>query len=400
MKTNNSFNTSEVRAEQVANAKYEAIYLGVDLHKVSISVARIIDHSTPQAAQRFTWETFWRFIEKQKSLAKQVYVVYEAGAFGFWVCRQLKSMGVECFVAHPEKLDPRHKRVQTDRLDSGHLVDKLQRYVLGNRKAMVAVYVPTEQEEQQRVEARHRRKLHQQVQSLMARGRGLLLSQGIFQTQLWWRESLWKQLQPKLSVQLATVLQDLRALIEQCQKLLKPVEQKLRDCAPKELPRGFGRLTFALLLREVGNYKRFENRRNIGGFTGLCGGVSSSGPYHLDLSINKAGNVSPGVNLLVAITRRVAEARQLRAREDDAHVRRERGVLRGGVVHEAAAARRDVALVEGRLRVLEEQRVHDEQPPADRRVADQPIHHPGGALPTPRGYRAGALHGGGVRPHA
>ena len=49
-------------------------------------------------------------------------------------------------------------------------------------------------------------------------------------------------------------------------------------------------MTFALLLREVGNYKRFENRRNIGGFTGLCGGVSSSGPYHLDLSINKAGN--------------------------------------------------------------------------------------------------------------
>ena len=149
-------------------------------------------------------------------------MVYEAGAFGFWVCRQLKGMGVECFVAHPEKLDPRHKRVQTDRLDSRHLADNLQRYVLGNRKAMVAVYVPTEGEEQQRVEARHRRKLHQQVQSLMARGRGLLLSQGIFQTHLWWHESLWKQLQLKLSAQLVAVLQDLRALIEQCQKLLQP----------------------------------------------------------------------------------------------------------------------------------------------------------------------------------
>jgi transposase len=290
MKTNNSLNTSEVRAEQVTNAQYEAVYLGVDLHKESISVTRIIDQSTPQPAQRFIWETFWRFIEKQKSLAKKVYVVYEAGAFGFWVCRRLKSMGLECFVAHPEKLDPGHKRVQTDRLDSRHLADKLQRYVWGNHKAMVAVYVPTEQEEQHRMQARHRRKLHQQMQSLMARGRGLLLSQGIFQTQLWWRDGVWADLQPKLSGHLAAVLQDLRALIEQCQKLLRPVEQKLEDSAPKQLPRGFGRLTFALLLCEVGNYQRFENRRNIGGFTGLCGGVSSSGPYHLDLSINKAGN--------------------------------------------------------------------------------------------------------------
>ena len=28
----------------------------------------------------------------------------------------------------------------------------------------------------------------------------------------------------------------------------------------------------------------------MGGFTGLCGGVSSSGDYHLDLSINKVGH--------------------------------------------------------------------------------------------------------------
>ncbi len=45
-----------------------------------------------------------------------------------------------------------------------------------------------------------------------------------------------------------------------------------------------------LLLRELCTYERFKNRRRIAGFTGLCGGVSASGDYHLDLSINKAGN--------------------------------------------------------------------------------------------------------------
>lgn len=300
MKTNKQINNSEVRAEQATNAVYEAIYLGVDLHKQSISVARIIDHATPQPAQRFSWQSFWRFVEKQLPRAKKVYVIYEAGAFGFWPCRKLKAMGVECFVVHPEKLDPQNKRVQTDKLDCRHLVDKLQRYVLGNNKAMIPIYVPTEREEQQRIEARHRRSLSKQVQSLKARGRGLLLSQGIFKTNGWWNKARWEELKVELCSELAAALEDDRALIGEIEKRLKVVENKLESSTPQVLPKGFGRLTFALLLRELCNYQRFKNRRNMGGFTGLCGGVSSSGPYHLDLSINKAG--SPYVRTLLIET--------------------------------------------------------------------------------------------------
>jgi len=288
--TNKQIDNSEVRAEQVTNAKYEAIYLGADLHKESISVTRIIDHGTPQPAQRLSWEGFWRFVEKQVGLSKKVYVVYEAGAFGFWPCRKLKARGAECYVVHPEKLDPQNKRVQTDRLDSRHLADKLQRYVLGNKKAMVPVYVPTQAEEQQRIQARHRHSLSKLMQSLRARGRGLLLSQGIFTNQGWWKESRWAELKAQLSCQLAEALEDDRALIEKIEKQLGVVEKKLESAAPEQLPKGFGRLSFVLLLRELCSYQRFKNRRNIGGFTGLCGAVSSSGPYHLDLSINKAGS--------------------------------------------------------------------------------------------------------------
>lgn len=288
--TNKQKANSEVRAEQVTNGKYEAIYLGADLHKESISVTRIIDHCTPQPAQRFSWESFWRFVEKQVQLAKKVYVVYEAGAFGFWPCRELKSRGAECYVAHPEKLDPQNKRVQTDKLDSRHLADKLQRYVLGNKKAMVAVYVPTQAEEHQRIQARHRRSLSKLMQSLRARGRGLLLSQGVFNNQGWWKKSRWEELRPQLCDQLAEALKDDQALLEQIEKQLGEVEKKLESAAPKQLPKGFGRLSFVLMLRELCNYQRFKNRRNMGGFTGLCGAVSSSGPYHLDLSINKAGS--------------------------------------------------------------------------------------------------------------
>jgi len=290
MTTIKQCNTSEVRAEQATNTKNEAIYLGTDLHKQIISITRIIDSLSPQPAQRFNWESFWRFVSKQLTLAKKVYLVYEAGAFGFEPARKLKAMGVECWVIHPEKLDPRSKRVQTDKLDSRHLADKLYRYVQGNKAAMVPVYIPTVEEEQKRLEARHRRNLQKQSQSLMARGRGLLLSQGIFQTSSWWTPSIWEKLKPQLQGHLQLILEDQRVLIEQCRKLLKPVEKKLQEAAPKELPRGFGRLTFTLLLNELCNYQRFKNRRNVGGFTGLCGAVSSSGSYHVDLSINKAGS--------------------------------------------------------------------------------------------------------------
>lgn len=286
-------NTSEVRAEQVANegsnGLAEAIYLGADLHKSSIRVTRIIDHSTPQPAQRLDWPKFWRFVEKQLTLAKKVYVVYEAGAFGFWVCRKLQAMGVCCYVVHPEKLDPRCKRVQTDRLDSAHLAERLQRYVLGQRRSMVPVYVPTQEQEQKRLEVRHRKHLSKQLLRLQARGRGLLLSQGVFQTSSWWLKDRWDKL-PLLSPTLLQILDQMRHTIDYYQKQLAQSEKQLKAQAPKELPLGFGKLTFVLLLGELCSYQRFKNRRGVGGFTGLCGGVSSSGPYHLDLSINKAGN--------------------------------------------------------------------------------------------------------------
>jgi len=291
MNNTKKLHTSEVRAEQVTKVSgCEAIYLGADLHKQSITITRIMDRSTPQPAQRFTWEGFWKFVQKQLALAAKVYVVYEAGAFGFWPARRLKEMGAECYVVHPEKLDPRHKRVQNDKLDSRHLADKLQRYVLGNKHALVRVYIPSEAEENRRIESRHRRHLAEKMRSLQARGRGLLLSVGIFEAGRWWKEEFWQELKPKLPAELQAALEDDRALILLLSERLRASEKKLQAAAPKQLPCGFGKLTFVLLLRELCTYSRFENRRNIAGFSGLCGAVSSSGPYHVDLSINKAGN--------------------------------------------------------------------------------------------------------------
>lgn len=45
-----------------------------------------------------------------------------------------------------------------------------------------------------------------------------------------------------------------------------------------------------MIEREMGDWKRFRNRREVGSLTGLCGGVSSSGRQVRLLGITKHGS--------------------------------------------------------------------------------------------------------------
>lgn len=276
---------------------YDEIFLGLDVHSNDIRVVRQIDGSNPQAAQRLKWENIREFVKKQLSLARKVYAVYEAGAFGFQLQRDLQALGAVCHVTKPAKLDPEYRRVQTDKTDARELTGKLERYVHGNDRAMVVVRVPTIEQELQRSQARHRKFLHKQLQSVRAHGRGVLLSQGVRHAAAWWKQTRWDELAPRLSEPIRASLEDCRILIAKYEELLKPVEKNLKASAPAERPRGFGALTFVLLIREIYTWGRFQNRRQVGSFFGLCGGVSSSGRQHYDLSITKAG--SPYLRVLL-----------------------------------------------------------------------------------------------------
>jgi transposase len=66
--------------------------------------------------------------------------------------------------------------------------------------------------------------------------------------------------------------------------------RELEAKAPKGLPKGMGRLTYHAVETEVAAWDRFKNRRQVGSYAGLTGGVSASGQSSADLSITKAGN--------------------------------------------------------------------------------------------------------------
>ena len=81
-----------------------------------------------------------------------------------------------------------------------------------------------------------------------------------------------------------------RQLLQRVEEQLQGATAKVQANAPQNRPKGLGALGFALLIAEVCSWERFKKGRQVGGYTGLCGGVSSSGPHHLDLSITKTGN--------------------------------------------------------------------------------------------------------------
>jgi transposase len=284
-------NNSEVRAEQAASKAHQTIKLGLDVHADSIVVVRILDHSAPQPAQRFTPVKFLAWVKTQLHLAEVVHSCYEAGPFGYGLHRELIALGVQNVVVQPMCLDERHTRVNHDKSDAKELALRLDRYASGNVDSLATVRVPTPTEEQKRIASRQREQLKREVSRVAAQGRGLLLTQGYREKKSWWRQGRWVALSAQLPGWLSERLEVFRRLLATLTTELELATSALEATAPAVRPKGLGGLTYAVVEREVGDWHRFTNRRQVGSYTGLCGGVSASGNSHHLLPITKHGNV-------------------------------------------------------------------------------------------------------------
>src|SRR5436190_12784292 len=162
MKTNT--NTHVSTKTQIAS-KAKCIKLGVDVHADSYRVVRQIDGATPQPAQKMTPERFLEFAQRQLKMGEEVHCCYEAGPFGYALHRKLVQLGIKNIVVRPQNWDELGRKVKTDKTDALALVQRLDRYVQGNFKALAVIRVPSEQEEQQRAASRHREQLQKDRQT-------------------------------------------------------------------------------------------------------------------------------------------------------------------------------------------------------------------------------------------
>jgi transposase len=205
--------------------------------------------------------------------------------------RDLVALGVRNLVVQPVCLDEQHKGVNHDKSDAKQLVLRLDRYVAGNAHALATVRVPTPAEEQKRIESRQREQLKREVQRVAAQGRSLLLTQGQREKKGWWEARRWAKLQAQLPDWLAERLECFRRVLATLTAELDTATTALEQAAPALRPKGLGGLSYEVVEREIGDWQRFTNRRQVGSYTGLCGGVSASGQSTHLLPITKHGNV-------------------------------------------------------------------------------------------------------------
>jgi transposase len=274
---------------KIIEAKPAVVKLGMDVHARDVVVSVQIECSQPLRAQRMTVEQVRALVRALVKAGIKVYSVYEAGPCGHGLHRALETIGATNYVISPKALgDGRGQK--TDALDAAALVDLLDRYVRGNKRAFTVNRVPTEQEEQDRADVRLRESLRGSRHEWETRGRGMMLFHGYHIVGQWWTKKRWETLKEELPGWLVDMLEVTRQVLEKLDELEKQHREKLESQAPKTLPKAVGALTWVMLLREICDWTRFKNRRQVSSYTGLCPGVRQSGGSKHDGHINRHGN--------------------------------------------------------------------------------------------------------------
>jgi transposase len=287
-----SINNTELSSHEETRCQFNGgrctIKLGIDVHQDFYVVVMQEGGGNPKPPQRFQKQAFVHWAAKLKSGVGEVHAVYEACGFGFGLQRKLAALGIACHVVCPQKLDERNKRVKTDGLDAKALCLRLDRFVQGNSDALALVRVPTEEEEQKRALHRQREQLVKVRKVLEAQGRSLMVNHGIEPVKNWWKQGNFASL--SVPAWMKELLGNSQPILVALQEKLSALTLQLQGAAEPQQPRGLGKMTSVLIDREIGDWNRFNNRRQIASYTGLCPGEYSSGNTRVQSCVTKHGN--------------------------------------------------------------------------------------------------------------
>jgi transposase len=115
-----------------------------------------------------------------------------------------------------------------------------------------------------------------------------LVNHGIEPVQQWWKNRAFAALGvPRWMKQL---LQNSQPIVLALQAKVDELTRQLQSEAQYEPPRGLGKMTSVVIDREIGDWHRFNNRRQIASYTGLCPSEYSSGNTRLQSCVTKHGN--------------------------------------------------------------------------------------------------------------
>jgi transposase len=216
-------------------------------------------------------------------------VLYEAGPLGFRLYRDLKASEIECLVCAPRSREQKRKRRKNNSIDARTLSSDLSNYLNGNEQALQRVRVPTQAQEQARVQSRQQDALVEQRKSMGAIGNALLLSQGYGSWSNWWRPKAFERLSqavaPWIVKHLGRWVRVLRELDQQIAQAKVELSQQWQGPRPK----GMGALSLVQLKAEVLDWNLYSNRRKIGCLAGMVPSEWSTGEGQRLGAITKVG---------------------------------------------------------------------------------------------------------------
>ncbi|MDJ0420580.1 IS110 family RNA-guided transposase [Rhodococcus opacus] len=270
--------------------------VGLDVHARSV-VACGLDGQTGELFERRLTPDQREILEWIRSLPDPVKATYEAGPTGFGLARFLDTVGIECLVAAPSKLQrPSGDRVKTDARDARHLARLL------HLDQITSVTVPSVAQEAARDLVRAREDVRRDLMSARHRLSKLLLRQGI----VYYGGHAWTQLhdtwlrtqhfdEPGLQLAYETAYDTMLSALDRRDRLDAAITHMAADSAYTPVVtrlgclRGVSTLTAFGLAVEIGDWHRLTGR-SIGAYLGLVPTESSSGTSRSQGAITKTGN--------------------------------------------------------------------------------------------------------------
>ncbi|WP_321930671.1 IS110 family RNA-guided transposase [Paraburkholderia guartelaensis] len=276
------------------------VYVGLDVHKESITVAYAIDTGEVELLGKIgtSKADTDRLCQRMQSKAPHVCIVYEAGPCGYGLYRELLQKGFDCMVCAPSLIPKKPgERVKTDRRDALKLVRSLRAGDLS------AVYVPGVEDEAFRDLARAWAAAKADLKHARQRLKSFLLCHGVrYSGSANWGPAHRRWIStfafPDHWQQLA--FDECRRTIEdrftQCDRL----EAALREAVVNwrfypallglQAMRGIQFTTAVGMLAELGDLSRFEHPRQLMAWLGVTPSEHSSGDRRRQGSITKNGN--------------------------------------------------------------------------------------------------------------
>ncbi len=277
------------------------LYVGLDVHKDSISVAYAVDDGSEVIfLGRFGTRhcDIDVFVRKLLSHSSRLAFVYEAGPCGYWLYRYLSRKEHACWVVSPTMIPRRAgDRVKTDRRDA------IQLARLMRSGDLTPVYVPETEDEAIRDLSRAREAARDDLNTARHRLKSFLLRHDVcYEGRANWGGPHLRWLATIVMPTPASqfVLQELINTISERHDRLQRIECELRDQAASwrlypvvqayQALRGVQFIVALTAVAELGDLSRFDNPRQVMKYLGLTPAEHSSGDSRRLGGITKSGN--------------------------------------------------------------------------------------------------------------